>query len=436
MQASSDFGTGIRKLRKTLALLVWFLAANAFAGVVDGKEVQWWSEADTGAYTVELYFFWTNTCPHCQAARPDIERLQEELPWVRVHSLSLTNQPEHGRRFVMLARQIGERAQSVPAFLLCGHMLTGYDNPAGMGAALRQALQQCRDQLQRGEDPLQQDASGGAPATRLPGLGEVNLEQWSLPLVTVTLGALDSLNPCAFFILLFLLSLLVHARSRTRMLVVGGVFVGVSGAVYFVFMAAWLNLFLFVGQIMWITAGAGALALVLGLINIKDFFYFQQGVSLSIPDGAKPGLFRRMRGLVGARNMTSMLAGTLVLAVLANAYELLCTAGFPMVFTRILTLHDLPPSGYYGYIALYCLVYVVPLFLIVVLFALTLGQRKLSDQEGRLLKLLSGLMMAALGTVLIAAPELLNQLATTLILLAAVLVLTGAAWLWMRRTGA
>jgi thiol-disulfide isomerase/thioredoxin len=409
------------------------VAGGLFADSANAAEAQWWSAQHDGDYTVDLYFFWTNTCPHCQAARPDIERLQDELPWVRVHSMSLTNQPEHGRSFVMLARQVGERAQSVPAFLFCGRMLTGYDTPAGMGSVLREALQHCREQLQGGEDPLRPTAPGDVPAARLPGFGEVDLEGWSLPLVTVTLGALDSLNPCAFFVLLFLLSLMVHARSRTRMLVVGGVFVGVSGMVYFVFMAAWLNLFLFVGQIVWITAGAGVIALILGLVNIKDYFHFQRGVSLSIPDGAKPGLFSRMRGLVGAPNLTSMLAGTLMLAVVANAYELLCTAGFPMIFTRILTLHDLTPSGYYGYLALYCLVYVVPLFLIVVLFALTLGQRKLSDQEGRLLKLLSGLMMAALGAVLIAAPELLNQLATTLILLAAVLALTGAAWLWTRR---
>ena len=301
-----------------------------------------------------------------------------------------------------------------------------------MGQVLRQALQQCREQLARGDNPLTSPAPPPPAFSWLPSMGEGDLEQWSLPLVAITLGALDSLNPCAFFVLLFLLSLLVHARSRARMLLIGGVFVGISGLVYFLFMAAWLNLFLFVGQVFWITTGAGLLALVMGLINIKEFFYFQRGVSLTIPDHAKPGLFKRMRHLVGAPTLPSMLAGTVVLGILANAYELLCTAGFPMVFSRILTLRELSPGGYYSYIALYCLVYVLPLFLIVTVFAMTLGQRKLSADEGRLLKLMSGLMMAALGTLLVLAPARLNQLGTTLILLAAVLTLTAIAWRWTR----
>ena len=100
----------------------------------------------------------------------------------------------------------------------------------------------------------------------------------------------------------------------------------------------------------------------------------------------------------------------------------------------ILTLHELSPGSYYAYIGLYCLVYVVPLFLIVVVFAITLGQYKLSEAQGRLLKLMSGLMMAALGTTLMIAPEMLNQLSTTLILLAVVLLLTTIAWAMTRKT--
>ena len=112
-----------------------------------------------------------------------------------------------------------------------------------------------------------------------------------------------------------------------------------------------------------------------------------------------------------------MLLGTLVLAVIANAYELLCTAGFPMVFTRILTLQELPTSSYYVYLALYCVVYILPLLVIVGGFAWTLGRRKLTEAEGRLLKLMSGLMMTGLGALLIFRPGLLNHVGVTAALL-------------------
>jgi hypothetical protein len=263
-----------------------------------------------------------------------------------------------------------------------------------------------------------------AGAAELPMVGRVDLSTWSLPAVAVVLGLVDSFNPCAFFVLLFLLSMLVNARSRVRMLLIGGVFVAVSGMIYFVFMAAWLNLFLLVGQIFWFTLIAGLLAVAIGAINVKDYFWFGRGATLGIPEDARTGLFKRMRALLGAESLSSMLVGTVVLAILANSYELLCTAGLPMVFTRILTLNALPGATYYAYLALYCAVYVLPLLAIVTAFAWTLGRRKLSEYEGRVLKLLSGLMMSGLGLLLMFKPEALNSLTTTMALLGVVLATT------------
>jgi thiol-disulfide isomerase/thioredoxin len=244
----------------------------------------------------------------------------------------------------------------------------------------------------------------------IPLLGSIDAAEMSLPLITVILGGLDSFNPCAFFVLFVLLGMLVHARSRVRMLLIGGTFVFFSGLIYFLFMAAWLNLFMMVGHLTAITVVAGIVALIVAFLNIKDFFFFGKGASLVIPDKAKPKLFQRMRALLKATSIPSMMIGTIVLAIGANAYELLCTAGFPMVFTRILTLHDLSGFGYYLYLALYNVVYVIPLFIIVLIFVITLGGRKLSEAQGQILKLLSGLMMLCLGVILIMDPALLNNM--------------------------
>jgi hypothetical protein len=217
------------------------------------------------------------------------------------------------------------------------------------------------------------------------------------------------------------------------MLMVGGTFVLCSGIVYFLFMAARLNLFLLVGHLRAITTAAGTVALVLGIINAKDFFFFKEGVSLSIPEAAKPKLFARMRGLLKAESPATMLTGALILAVAANSYELLCTAGFPMVFTRVLTLHSLTPEQYYLYLGLYNLVYIVPLAVIVGVFTVTLGRRKMSEWQGRVLKLLSGVMMVFLGGVLLIEPALLNDPLAAAGLLAAALLLTGVVALAAKR---
>ncbi len=366
---------------------------------------------------VPLYFFWTASCPHCKQARPFVAQLAEEYPWLELRSYSLNADPEHVRRYQQMAAKLGQQARSVPAFFVCDQLIVGFDHAEGIGAQLRQALLDCRT-----GQPKMQLAGAALPAG-------IDPDQLSLPLFTLALAALDAFNPCAFFVLLFLLSLMVNAGSRARMLLVGGVFVMVSGALYFLFMAAWLELFLLVGAVSWVTLGAGLLALVLGGLNIKDYFLTRQGPSLSMSDTQRSKLFVRMRGLLSGEHLAMLLVGTLVLAVAANSYELLCTAGFPMVYTRVLTLQAGSETAYYGYLLLYNLVYITPLLLIVLVFTLTMGRRKLTEQEGKGLKLLSGLMMLCLGLVLLIAPDALNNLFTGLLVLLLALVLT---WLVRR----
>jgi hypothetical protein len=218
---------------------------------------------------------------------------------------------------------------------------------------------------------------------------------------------------------------------------VGGTFVFFSGAIYFLFMAAWLNLFLLVGEMPAITALAGLTALLVGGVNVKDYFFFRRGISLSIPESAKPRLFDRMRRLVRATRLSSVLAGTVVLAVAANSYEILCTAGFPMVYTRLLTLHELPRWQFYAFLLFYNLIYVLPLLAIVLLFTFTLGGRKLTERQGRVLKLVSGMMMLLLGGILLVRPGLMNNPGTAVLLLAAALlgstIIVGISRGWERR---
>ncbi len=370
---------------------------------------------------VQLYFFWSVTCPHCLEAQPFVEAIPATRPWVSLHSLEVTRHPEHAQQYQMMAAQLGQNAVSVPALLFCGEMHVGWDDAQTTGADMLRRLDACREDTLAGNAP-----TPGTAAERLsvPVLGDIEQWHFSLPLLTVAIAGLDAFNPCAFFVLLFLLSLLVHQKSRKRMLAIGGIFVLCSGLMYFAFMAAWLNLFQLLGNLVWVTLAAGVLAVFVGIINIKDFFAFEKGITLSIPESRKPDIYRRARAIIGAGNFPAMLAATVFLAIAANFYELLCTAGFPMVYTRLLTLNELSPVGRYLYLALYNFIYVIPLALIVLVFAYGMGARKLTEREGRLLKLLSGTMMFELGALLLFAPELLNNLGITLGLLGMAVITT------------
>lgn len=422
------------------ALLIAILASSPAQAQRAGDTV-WIEQGANGETKVHLYFFWSLTCPHCREAHPFVEALPQQYPWLVLHSLELTENRANAIQYDAMARSLGQEAMYVPAFFFCEQMGTGYDTAETTGQALVEALKACyaeavqqaaQDKPVTTQPALEESAAAGAVA--IPLLGTLDAERLSLPVFTAVLAGLDAFNPCAFFVLLFLLSLMVHAQDRRRMLLVGGVFVLISGLVYFIFMAAWLNVFLWAGELKIITLIAGLVAMAIALINIKDYFWFKQGVSLSIPERAKPGLYQRMRNLVRAGSLPAMMAGTAVLAVAANSYELLCTSGFPMVYTRVLTLGQLAPGAYYGYLAVYNLIYILPLLAIVVLFSVKFGTRKLSEDEGRVLKLLSGVIMFALGAVLVFAPDLLNQVWTAVALLAGAVGLTALVVWWDRRT--
>ena len=423
----------LRRVRRGLA--VWLILLASALGAA-AEEIAWVGSGPDGSPRVGLWFFWSERCPHCREALPFVAALSAQHPWLEVRSLELTRNGENAALYVRMAAALGQEARAVPAFLVCGQMLTGFDGTDGIGAQVLALAESCRS---LGVAVMGLDKRG-APASaevqlHLPVLGDIDPKGLSLPLFTLVIAGLDAFNPCAFFVLLFLLSLLVHARSRGRMLLIGGTFVMVSGLVYFLFMAAWLSLFLVVGASPIVTAVAGTLALFIGALNVKDWFLFRQGPTLSIPESAKPGLFRRMRGLLSAEGLGTLMVGTVTLAVAANSYELLCTAGFPMVYTRVLTLNGQGGLDYYAYLALYNLVYVLPLLAIVLVFTYTLGARKLTERQGRQLKLLSGVMMLSLGLVLLLRPQLLDRLWVGAALLGIALSVTlAAAWVERRQS--
>jgi glutaredoxin len=365
---------------------------------------------------VTLHFFWGEGCPHCERAKPFLRDLERKYPALQIESLEVLEHRENIPKLLAMAKNCKREATGVPVFIIGERMLSGFapETAIELDKLVRESLDKAVSGNAKGDVP-----ETAVESLNIPLIGKVDCAAWSLPVFTIVIAGLDSFNPCAFFVLFFLLSLLIHAHSRRRMLLIGGVFIMFSGLIYFVFMAAWLNMFLLVGTLPVITVTAGVVALLVAIINIKDFFFFEKGVSLVIPEGKKPQLFARMRRLLKAESLVSMVGGTAVLAVAANSYELLCTAGFPMVFTRMLTLQQLPTLRYYLYLAFYNLVYIVPLAIIVAVFTVTLGSRKLSEWQGQVLKLVSGLMMLGLALVLLVKPALLNSPLVSVLLLGA-----------------
>jgi glutaredoxin len=345
--------------------------------------------------TIEI--FTRNGCPHCAAADAYLETLNNEHPEIEIIPRDIDSAPENMSRFIELNMRFSIEQPGVPFLLVCEQYLIGFDNESTTGTTIKRMLG-----LENKSNAISKTHDIDTPI-----FGTVSVDKIGLPLFTIIIGLVDGFNPCAMWVLLVLLSILINLRDRKRILMIAGTFVFISGAIYFIFMAAWLNMFLIIGFSRILQIIVGLLAILIGSIHIKDYFAFKQGVSLSISDSAKPSLYNRMRNIIYAKNMIATFIAVIVLAVLVNLIELLCTAGLPALYTQILTLQQLSTFQYYLYLLLYNIAYMFDDALMVGLVVFSMSKQRLGEQQGRWLKLLSGGIIFILGALLIFKPSLL-----------------------------
>jgi hypothetical protein len=361
---------------------------------------------------VELEIFVRDGCPYCAQAKRFLEKLQAEQPGMVVTIRDIWRDPEALARLEKLVASTPGAGSGVPAIHVHGYLIIGYGGDETTGVLIRQLV--AGPPAAGGDgavDPGHQ-ADGHSPLTEaaepqgvvdLPWFGKrVRLEDVGLPLFTIAIGLLDGFNPCSMWVLILMISMLASVGDRRRMVAIAGTFVLVQGIAYFVFMAAWLNLFLVIGLSRASEMVLGVIALVAGAINMKDFVAFGRGVSLSIPASAKPGIYQRIRRLMNEQSLAMAIGGTIVLGMLVQVVELVCTSGLPALYTRILTLRQLDPWAYYGYLLLYNIMYMVDDVMVLTIGVVTLSQHRLQEKEGRALKLVSGLVMVGLGLYLLA----------------------------------
>jgi len=385
-------------------VFVWLstvgLSSITFAGITPALP----TKADESA---DIEVFVQQGCPHCADAEVFLQVLKREQPTLSVIIHDVIQEPSALKRLQIIARNQGIKVVRVPAFQVGGQLIFGYSKEAGTDQLIRNAITKV-------QTPKIQDSPGSCKiqgalpceaAQDIDFLGHrLSLDELGLPLFTLALGLLDGFNPCSLWVLMLMISLLASMNDRIRMFAIAGTFVAVEGLVYFIFMAAWLNLFLLIGLSRLSEIIIATIALLAGLINLKDFRFYGQGVSLSIPDTAKPGIYARIRQILQAKNLSGALIGAVLLAILVQIVEFMCTSGFPALYTRILTLKQLSSMSYYGYLLLYNLAYMFDDIVILAIGIITLSQRRLQEKEGRWLKLVSGLVMVGIGLYLLLKP--------------------------------
>jgi hypothetical protein len=253
----------------------------------------------------------------------------------------------------------------------------------------------------------------------LPLVGRVNLDQQSLTLSSLLIAFVDGFNPCSVWVLSMLLALTLHTGSRKKVLIIGLIFLTVTALVYALFIAGLFSVLKVVSFIGWVQVVVSLVALFFAIVNIKDYFWYKEGLSFTISTEKKPGIFQRIRGLMDASQSFWGLAGaTVVMALGVSLVEFSCTAGFPVLWTNLLVSQQVGMLTFVGLLLLYMLIYQVDELVIFFTAVYTLKASKLEDKQGRILKLVGGMLMLTLAVVMLIKPSALNSIGNSLVIFA------------------
>lgn len=393
---------------RQLCLVLLFLVAFVSAG-------------RAGDEKVDVYVFWAEGCPHCGDALAFLDAWPRKEPRVRIHRLEVTGERGNREVFKAIVRQFGIERPGVPLTVVGERFLLGYHDDATTGAEIKAAALACLNApcpnlvqpLLDGMKVTTRGETAGLPEAmpktlKLPLFGEVSIAHASLPWLTVMLAAVDGFNPCAMWTLVFLIGLLVGLRDRFRMWVLGSAFIAASAGVYYLFMAAWLNLLLFLGMLIWIRLLVAILALGGGAYYLHEYFANPEAVCrVTAPEGRRR-VFDHLRSLASERRFVIALVGIVLLAFAVNLVELVCSAGIPAVYTHVLAMSKLPSWQYHAYLTLYILIFMLDDLFVFVVAMKTLQVTGLTGTYVRHAHAVGGIVLIGIGLLLLLKPEWLT----------------------------
>ncbi|OQA30040.1 MAG: hypothetical protein BWY57_03090 [Betaproteobacteria bacterium ADurb.Bin341] len=361
--------------------------------------------------TADLHIFWSKGCPHCEHALAFLAPLERTTPGLRVIRYEVgSRHPENLRLLTELAQKHGIEQPGVPFIVLGDEVFVGYQDDTTTGQMLKTRIQACL--LAGCATHLNATAPTPAPiaadrlptSVELPLFGKVDLRQLSFPVLTIVLAAADGFNPCAMWVLVFLVGLSLGIKNRLRRWLLGGTFIAASALVYYLIMAAWLNTLFLLGAIFWLRTGIALLALVMGGLSLRDFFRNDPTCKVTAAP-ARRAILDKLKQLALSASLPLALIGITLLAFAVNIVELLCSAGIPAVYTQYLALSRLSAWQHYGYLGLYVLVFMANELIIYFLAMLTLEIKDIGQRFTRWSKLAGGIVLLVLGALMLLKPE-------------------------------
>lgn len=371
---------------------------------------------------INVYFFYSKHCPHCEKEALFLSKLQQEhIDEIKIYAFEITENGANAELFEKFGQVYNADISGVPMVFIGKQHIIGYYNDEYTGADIQNIVDQClilechdlgrhilfpdeECEYEEGEECLE---DGQSKIVKIPLIGEINLQNTSLFIATIVLGGLDGFNPCAMWVLIFLISLLLGIKSIKRRWILGITFIAGSAIVYYLFMVAWLNIFLFIGYLLIVRIIIGGLAIVFGIYNFKKFIKSKAGVCEVTNVESRQKVLEKLKNITLNSKLLPAMIGIILLAFVVNLIELACSAGFPAIYTSILASQDISGLGYYFYILLYVIIFMLDDMIIFAIAMITLRLTGVDAKYSRYASLIGGIIILILGVLLIFKPGLL-----------------------------
>lgn len=344
---------------------------------------------------VEVIFFQADGCPHCHEEEQFLDKIKDDYP-IEIQSYEVSKSQKNFELAEQYRQKLDIKQPGVPLTIIGDSYVVGFRSAETTGQKIENLIEQELG-TDIGQEVDLQNIS-------IPLFGTINLEELSLPVLSIVLGVLDGFNPCAMWVLIFLISLLLGMENATRRWVLGVTFLVTSALVYFAIMAAWLNFFLLIGVVIWIRLIIGLVALGAGGYNLREYWVNKDGTCKVTNNQKRRKVFERLKQITHKKNFIIALGGIILLAVAVNVVELVCSAGLPAVFTQILTLSNISPWKYYLYLSLYILFFLIDDLFVFFAAMATMEMTGINTKYSRYSNLIGGILMFVLGVLLIFKP--------------------------------
>ena len=402
-------------MKRSLKILFLVICLFSFCNVVNAV-----SEKNL----VNIYLFHSYTCKHCKEEIKLLDELEKEYDNIKVYKYEV-NENGNGELLKNISEIMGSKVTGTPYTIIGNKVFSGYDyeNSKGRFKGAIEYYSKYGYEDKVGEyissiplpsyevkdtDPDVDEYINDyiSYKVKLPLIGEVKLKNLTLPLVTVVIGLADGFNPCAMWVLLFLISMLIGMKDKKRMWILGSTFLLTSALIYLIFMMSWLNLANLLISVVWVRVIIAVVSLVGGFINLRGYIKHRKVSGCDVVDDKKRNrIITRIKKFTTEKNFWLAILGVIVLAISVNVVELACSAGLPVMFIEILSLNNLTAIEEIIYIVLYMLFFLLDDFVVFVIAMTTLSLTGVSSKYGNLSKLIGGILMLLIGLLLMFKPE-------------------------------